>query len=121
VRADVVRMYACPTCGAKTDDPCRDKTGREKTRHCSSRVAAARECRVALATEICPAHPGEFAPPDTNSDDRSHACMADEMRCAYCGVRLAPYPCHACGKFLTARRMHEAGSGAIPHCEECLP
>lgn len=69
----------------------------------------------------CPAHPGEFAL-DPSDENRSHACMADEMRCAYCGVRLAPYPCHACGKFMTARRMHEAAAGEIPHhCEECLP
>jgi hypothetical protein len=68
---------------------------------------------VALITNVCGMHPTTGA---------THECLANEMRCAYCGVRLAPYPCHVCGKFLTARRMHEAAAGEMPHhCEECLP
>ena len=67
---------------------------------------------IAKITEHCPSHP----------EAGDHECLANEMRCAYCGVRLTPYPCHSCGKFLTARRMAEATAGEMPHmCEECLP
>lgn len=73
---------------------------------------------IAKITDPCPSSPGEFAA----DDNGRHECLASEMRCAYCGVRLAPYPCHACGKFLTAKRMAEATTGEMPHmCEECLP
>lgn len=107
-------MHACPTCGAKSGELCYSRTfSRRKTRHCSARVAAARADQIALITEICSSHP---------TAGETHECMADEMRCAYCGTRLAPYPCHACGKFLTAKRMHEAASAEMPHhCTECLP
>lgn len=70
---------------------------------------------VARITERCPAHPN----PHVDAIDPSHECLRDEMRCAYCGVRLAPYPCHQCGRFLTAKRMHEAALGEPYHCEEC--
>lgn len=88
----------------------------EKRGYCRGDCQCGASCtsdhRVALITEVCPAHP---------TTGGTHESLAGEMRCAYCGKRLAPYPCHACGKFLTARRMHEAASGEMPHhCEECL-
>jgi len=58
--------------------------------------------------KMCPAHPG----------DGSHECMASEMRCALCGERLAPYPCHHCGKFLTAAQMARVCHGENPRCNE---
>lgn len=61
-------------------------------------------------TERCAEHP---------TAGEAHECLADEMRCAYCGVRLAPYPCNGCGKFLNAKHMHEAGQGEPWRCEEC--
>lgn len=71
---------------------------------------------IAKITEPCPSHPGGGYQGET------HECLPTEMRCAYCGVRLAPYPCHSCGRFLTAERMHEAASGEMPHmCTECVP
>ena len=76
---------------------------------------------TAKITHECPAHPGEFAI-DGATGARTHECMPDEMRCVYCGERLAPYPCNGCGKFLTAKRMHEAGStDGVWRCEECYP
>ena len=68
----------------------------------------------ARVTEQCPASPGEFA-----VDEGRHECLATEMRCAYCGERLAPYPCNGCGKFLTAKRMHDAATDGVWRCEEC--
>ena len=68
----------------------------------------------AKVTDPCPSSPGEFA-----TSDGAHECLEGEMRCAYCGVRLAPYPCHGCGKFLTAKQMHDAGQGEPWRCEEC--
>jgi len=56
--------------------------------------------------------PCRMAPDDTEG---THECLAEEMRCAYCGCRLNPYPCNGCGKFLTAERMHEE----IWRCEDC--
>lgn len=61
-------------------------------------------------TEICRSHP----------DDGEHECLPTEMRCAYCGQRLAPYPCNGCGKFLTAKQMHAASAdGENWRCEAC--
>jgi DNA-directed RNA polymerase subunit RPC12/RpoP len=67
------------------------------------------DIEVAKVTRACPFHPG----------CAEHECLASEMRCAYCGVRLAPYPCNGCGKFLTAKRMHAASNGENWRCEEC--
>jgi len=77
--------------------------------------------RMAKATDECPAHPGEFAAGADNAApaDRSHECLADEMRCAYCSERLAPYQCHGCGKFLSAKRMHQAATDGVWRCDEC--
>jgi DNA-directed RNA polymerase subunit RPC12/RpoP len=58
----------------------------------------------------CPSHPSAL------SRSSSHECLRDEMRCAYCGHRIHPYPCNGCGKFLTAREMHENES----RCDECV-
>lgn len=58
---------------------------------------------------LCVSHPNWPA------DGATHECLAAEMRCAYCGERIDPYPCNGCGKFLTAARMHED----IARCEEC--
>lgn len=63
-----------------------------------------------LVTQSCPSHPHDVG---------THECLAGEMRCAYCGVRLAPYPCNGCGRFLTANQMHEAEHGGTWRCEEC--
>jgi len=63
-----------------------------------------------LCTDACTSHP----------ERGTHECLADEMRCAYCGIRLAPYPCNGCGKFLTAKQMHEAADGEAWRCEECV-
>lgn len=61
--------------------------------------------------EVCPSHP---------EDGEHHECMKTEMRCAYCGVRLDPYPCNGCGKFLTAEEMsgHSLSSEGT-RCDEC--
>lgn len=68
---------------------------------------------MAKVTEVCRSHPGETV-------DDTHECLPNEMRCAYCGQRLAPYPCNGCGRFLTARQMHAAATGLEPwRCEEC--
>jgi hypothetical protein len=64
----------------------------------------------AKVTDPCHAHP---------TRGETHECLAVEMCCAYCGVRLAPYPCHGCGKFLTAKQMHDAGQGENWRCEDC--
>lgn len=61
--------------------------------------------------DTCPSHP---------EDGERHECMETEMRCAYCGVRLDPYPCNGCGKFLTAREMSGASlSSEGTRCDEC--
>jgi DNA-directed RNA polymerase subunit RPC12/RpoP len=58
----------------------------------------------------CPSHP-ECGP---------HECLRDEMRCAYCGERIDPYPCHGCGRFLTAAQMHAVDAeNENPRCESC--
>jgi len=67
----------------------------------------------AKVTELCAFHP------EYPLDTATHECLELEMKCAYCAVRLAPYPCHGCGKFLTAKQMHEAGQGESWRCEEC--
>jgi DNA-directed RNA polymerase subunit RPC12/RpoP len=61
-------------------------------------------------TDPCESHPvaGE-----------THECLPTEMRCAYCGHRLDPYPCNGCGKFLTAKQMHAGANGEAWRCEEC--
>ncbi len=46
-----------------------------------------------------------------------HECLAGEMRCAYCGQRIDPYPCHNCGKFMTAETM--ADDDNTHRCEDC--
>lgn len=69
-------------------------------------------------TDPCPASPGEFAL-TYDGEDGKHECLENEMRCAYCGERLDPYPCRGCGKFLTAKRMHQAANDGIWRCEEC--
>ena len=56
-------------------------------------------------TAECPSHPEEGC----------HECLPKEMRCAYCGKRIDPYPCHGCGKFLKASDMH----GNETRCEDC--
>jgi DNA-directed RNA polymerase subunit RPC12/RpoP len=62
-------------------------------------------------TELCRQHP---------TDGETHECMAGEMRCVYCGARLWPYQCNGCGRFLTAKQMHEAATtDGIWRCEEC--
>jgi hypothetical protein len=60
------------------------------------------------STDVCPYSPDE-------KGDGWHECMRTEMRCAYCGVRLDPYPCNGCGKFLTASEM----SADSMRCKEC--
>lgn len=62
-----------------------------------------------LCTDACASHP----------EHGTHECLATEMRCAYCGVRLAPYPCNGCGKFLTAKQMNDGANGESWRCEEC--
>lgn len=64
---------------------------------------------MSLCTERCTAHP----------EGGTHESLTAEMRCAYCGVRLAPYPCNGCGKFLTAKQMHDAANGENWRCEDC--
>lgn len=45
--------------------------------------------------------------------------MRLEMRCVYCGVRLDPWPCNGCGKFLTALEMSgECLSSEGTRCDE---
>lgn len=59
----------------------------------------------------CPSHP---------EDGEPHECLTAEMRCAYCGKRIDPYPCHGCGKFLSAREM--SGDGLCvdgTRCDDC--
>jgi hypothetical protein len=65
---------------------------------------------IAKVTKQCHSHP----------EGGTHECMPAEMRCSYCGVRLAPYPCHGCGKFMTATEMHNAEAEGGPwRCGEC--
>lgn len=76
------------------------------------------------ATDLCPCHPAEVDRaaanyPGTAIAPATHECMATEMRCVYCGVRLQPHPCNGCGKFLNTKHMHEAGQGESWRCEEC--
>lgn len=60
--------------------------------------------------ESCTAHP----------EDGTHECMRDEMRCAYCGVRIDPWPCNGCNKFLDAKTMHEIDTeGGNRRCDDC--
>ncbi len=70
------------------------------------RRQAAEHKGVAMSAH-CQSHP----------EDGTHECLRTEMRCAYCGTRLDPYPCHGCGKFLTAEEMSIYGGGV--RCREC--
>lgn len=56
----------------------------------------------------CPSHPeaGEH-----------HECLKDESRCAYCGKRIDPHPCHGCGRFMTADEMNF--DDGTHRCHEC--
>jgi DNA-directed RNA polymerase subunit RPC12/RpoP len=66
--------------------------------------------RSAKVTDTCGSHP----------EGRDHECLRTEMRCAYCGERLAPYPCNGCGRFLTAGQMHAASAdGESWRCDRC--
>lgn len=71
------------------------------------------------ARKSCPSHPNagpiypEWDPPD------AHECLPDEMRCAYCGERLAPEQCSLCRKFMAAGEMHAAATDGVWHCKEC--
>jgi hypothetical protein len=71
---------------------------------------------LAKITELCVEHP------EYPADSSTHECLPSEMKCAYCARRLAPYPCHGCGKFMTAKEMFGARSGDRSNrCEECEP
>lgn len=63
----------------------------------------------------CKSHP--YA--DISEPPPLHECMASEMKCAYCSVRLDPYPCNGCGKFMTAAEMHDTSETGIWRCGEC--
>jgi DNA-directed RNA polymerase subunit RPC12/RpoP len=65
----------------------------------------------------CPSHPDQDKPLEKVSWNTHHECLEKEMRCAYCGKRIDPYPCHGCGKFMTAESMHE--DDGTHRCEEC--
>lgn len=55
----------------------------------------------------CPSHP---------EPDGNHECLEKEMRCAYCGERIEPYPCNGCGRFLTVKQMHDIDPA---RCDKC--
>jgi hypothetical protein len=56
----------------------------------------------------CPSHP---------EGDEHHECLKTEARCAYCGKRIDPYPCHGCGRFMSAREM--SFDDGRHRCDEC--
>jgi hypothetical protein len=60
--------------------------------------------------------PCPHAPDDT---DGHHECMEGERRCVWCGYAIEAYPCHGCGKFLTAAEMHSADRDYIHRCRDC--
>lgn len=93
----------------KHDDVHHPMQGRGKRAPRGTNGSSALVLDSVKVTDACGVHP----------EGGTHECLADEMRCAYCGVRLAPYPCHGCGKFLTAKHMHEAAEGESWRCEEC--
>jgi hypothetical protein len=73
--------------------------------------AQAKEHKGVRLLDECPMHP---------EDGERHECMRKEMRCTYCGVRLDPYPCNGCGKFLTAEEMSGEGLCADgTRCDGC--
>lgn len=73
--------------------------------------ASKKEHRGVNMRDVCPSHP---------EDGERHECMKTEMRCAYCGERLDPYPCHGCGKFLTAEEMSgESLCCDGTRCDDC--
>lgn len=118
--ADMLRdLERCePGCECGWDDPI-VKTAKRKLAAVATALWSKKKKAVskpALITERCPSCPPGGGP----YSDGTHECMPDEMRCAYCGVRLAPYPCHGCGKFLNTRQMHEASAvGENWRCDEC--
>jgi DNA-directed RNA polymerase subunit RPC12/RpoP len=93
----------------KKIDAFRDVQARERDDRQGGEPWVERLNAPSLCTDPCASHP----------EGRTHECLATEMRCAYCGVRLAPYPCNGCGKFLNAKHMHEASGGEPWRCEEC--
>lgn len=72
----------------------------------SQRARRLGDCEPVHFAKACTAHPS----------GGSHECLRDEMRCAYCGHRIHPYPCNGCGRFMTALEMHENES----RCDDCL-
>lgn len=71
-------------------------------------------------TDYCPSHPGVVDDLTTTGvafleQGGKHEIMQDEMRCVYCGIRLAPYNCHGCGRFLTVGEIHKYET----RCEDC--
>lgn len=68
----------------------------------------------------CPSAPDDAVP--GHGPGRHHAAKG-ERRCVYCGATLAPYACHGCGQWLTARRMweYDTGEAVSARCNECEP
>jgi hypothetical protein len=64
------------------------------------------------AREPCPSYPD-------GGDFNEHEPLKAEIRCAYCGKRLAPEKCSGCGKFMTAEEMHNAYMDGIWRCAGC--
>lgn len=76
-------------------------------------MRAARKPQGIPARETCPSHP------ELHSSFDDHEPLPKEMRCAYCGERLAPERCGQCGHFMTAREMHDAYFDGAWRCMEC--
>jgi len=66
------------------------------------------------ARASCPSYPDK-----ESHDVDDHEPLKTEMRCAYCGERLAPEQCGGCGKFMTAEEMHNAYMSGIWRCSTC--
>lgn len=62
------------------------------------------------AFQACPSHPG----------DGEHELCQGSMLCAYCGKRVDPYPCHGCGRFMTADEMRRAADDGVNRCDRCV-
>lgn len=45
----------------------------------------------------------------------THECMADELRCVYCGVKIDPVGCNGCGRFLSTAELNDGET----RCENC--
>lgn len=71
-------------------------------------MANAKERKGVCWRDACPSHP---------DDGEHHECMKTEMRCAYCGARIDPYPCHGCGRFMTAAEM--SYDDGVHRCGDC--